>query len=147
MAVIAMSRLFMLHRMASACVAGHRFCVIRAVINPQPYSPEGHDYAHAQRCGTHPYCLDYPVFIFSALVLLQYGMLLVKFLMSHSSFYAWDLAMRTLQGDMMPAGVITMLLMLSILAIGSALATAALYLRNGVISLAGPFGHIAQSLR
>jgi len=86
-------------------------------------------------------------FIFSALVLLQYGMLLVKFLMSHSSFYAWDLAMRTLQGDMMPAGVITMLLMLSILAIGSALATAALYLWNGVISLAGPFGHIAQSLR
>lgn len=64
--------------------------------------------------------------VFSAGVLLQYGTLLVKFLMSHSSFYAWDLAMRMTQGDMMPAGVITALLVLIVLAAGSVLATATL---------------------
>lgn len=29
-------------------------------------------------------------FVFSAYVLLHYGTPLVKFLMTHSSFYAWD---------------------------------------------------------
>lgn len=86
-------------------------------------------------------------FVFSTGVLLQYGTLLVKFLMSHSSFYAWDLAMRTTQGDMMPAGVITALLVLSVLAAGSVLATATLYIWHTVLHLPAAFNRHHYRLR
>ncbi|MFL6615358.1 hypothetical protein SB912_19130 [Pantoea sp. SIMBA_072] len=74
--------------------------------------------------------------VYSACVLLHYGTPLVKLLMTQSSFYAWDLAMRTTQGDMMPAGVITALLVLSVLAAGSLLATASLFIWHAVPELA-----------
>ncbi|MHC3774504.1 hypothetical protein ACYDMD_20085 [Pantoea agglomerans] len=62
-------------------------------------------------------------FVFSAYVLLHYGTPLVKFLMMHSSFYAWDLAMRTA------------LLVLSALAGGSLMATASLFIWHAVPGL------------
>ncbi|AYP25792.1 hypothetical protein [Pantoea agglomerans] len=78
-------------------------------------------------------CLVYPFFRPQRV---YYGTLLVKFLMTQSSFCAWDLAMRTTQGDMMPAGGVTALLVLSVLAAGSLLATASLFIWHAVPELA-----------
>ncbi|WP_397324825.1 hypothetical protein [Pantoea agglomerans] len=54
-------------------------------------------------------------FAWSAVVLWQFGPDIVKNIMSHSHLFARDLAIRTVQGDMMPPGVITLLLVLLVL--------------------------------
>ncbi|MCX2202540.1 hypothetical protein LDO48_23405 [Pantoea agglomerans] len=43
-------------------------------------------------------------FAWSAIVLWQFGPDIVKTIMSHSHLYAWDLATRMVQGDIMPPG-------------------------------------------
>ena len=58
---------------------------------------------------------------------------IARFIMSDSNLFVYDLAMRTLQGDMMPPGVITALLVLSVLAAGSLLATVTLHIWHTVL--------------
>lgn len=60
-------------------------------------------------------------FAWSAVVLWQFGPDIVRTLMTHSQLYTYDLATRTMQGDMMPPGVITALLVLLVLTAGSVL--------------------------
>lgn len=60
-------------------------------------------------------------FAWSAIVLLQFGPDIVKTIMSHSHLFAWDLATRMVQGDMMPPGIITLLLVLLVLTAGCVL--------------------------
>lgn len=60
-------------------------------------------------------------FAWSAIVLWQFGPDIVKTIMSHSHLFAWDLATRMVQGDMMPPGVITLLLVLLVLTAGCVL--------------------------
>ncbi|KAA8669035.1 hypothetical protein [Pantoea dispersa] len=60
-------------------------------------------------------------FAWSALVLWQFGPDIVRTLMTHSQLYAYDLATRTMQGNMMPPGVITALLVLLVLTAGGVL--------------------------
>ncbi|TQC69981.1 hypothetical protein [Pantoea dispersa] len=60
-------------------------------------------------------------FAWSALVLWQFGPDIVKTIMTESNLFAFDLATRTMQGNMMPPGVITALLVLLVLTAGSVL--------------------------
>lgn len=60
-------------------------------------------------------------FAWSALVLWQFGPDIVKTIMTESHLFAFDLATRTMQGDMMPPGIITALLVLLVLTAGGVL--------------------------
>ncbi|WP_243207493.1 MULTISPECIES: hypothetical protein [unclassified Pantoea] len=60
-------------------------------------------------------------FAWSAIVLWQFGPDIVKTIMSHSQLFAWDLTTRMVQGDMMPPGIITLLLVLLVLTAGCVL--------------------------
>ena len=60
-------------------------------------------------------------FAWSAIVLWQSGPDIVKTIMSYSQLFTWDLATRMVQGDMMPPGVITLLLVLLVMTAGCVL--------------------------
>ena len=62
-------------------------------------------------------------FAWSAVVLWQFGPDIVRTLMTHSQLYTYDLATRMMQGDMMPPGVITALLVLLVLTAGGVLSS------------------------
>lgn len=72
-------------------------------------------------------------FAWSALVLWHFGPDIVKTLMAHSQLYPYDLATRMTQGDMMPPGVITALLVLVVLTAGCVLSSLTLACWNLVI--------------
>ncbi|WP_336749835.1 hypothetical protein [Pantoea vagans] len=69
-------------------------------------------------------------FAWSAIVLWQFGPDIVKTIMSHSQLFAWDLATRMVQGDMMPPGVITLLLFLLVMTAGCVLSALTLVCWN-----------------
>ncbi len=61
-------------------------------------------------------------FAWSAYLLWQYGPEIVKVIMSDSHLFAYDLGLRMMQHDLMPPGVITVLLVLIVLSAGGVLA-------------------------
>ncbi|WP_261643064.1 hypothetical protein [Erwinia mallotivora] len=60
-------------------------------------------------------------FTWSACLLWQYGSDIVKVIMSDSHLFAYDLALRMTQNDLMPPGVITALVVLIVLSAGAVL--------------------------
>ncbi|NIF03496.1 hypothetical protein F3J38_26195 [Pantoea sp. Acro-805] len=60
-------------------------------------------------------------FAWSAVVLWQFGPDIVKTIMTESHLFAFDLASRMVQSDMVPPGIITALLVLMVLAAGGVL--------------------------
>ncbi|MGC0796151.1 hypothetical protein WKH63_21615 [Pantoea agglomerans] len=87
-------------------------------------------------------------FAWSAIVLWQFGPDIVKTIMSHSHLFAWDLATRMVQGDMMPPGVITLLLVLLVMTAGCVLSALTLACWNLIIfTCAIPVGASVWLLR
>ncbi|MGE9553661.1 hypothetical protein ACQPT2_21290 [Erwinia amylovora] len=82
-------------------------------------------------------------FTWSACLLWQYGPDIVKVIMSDSHLFAYDLALRTAQHDLMPPGVITALLVLIVLSAGAVLSALTLacwnlfFLACGIPLMAG----------
>lgn len=61
-------------------------------------------------------------FAWSAYLLWQYGPDIVKVIMSESHLFAYDLTLRMTQHDLIPPGIITVLLVLTVAAAGGVLA-------------------------
>ncbi|MGC0946829.1 hypothetical protein WKH55_20520 [Pantoea agglomerans] len=76
-------------------------------------------------------------FAWSAIVLWQFGPDIVKTIMSHSQLFAWDLTTRMVQGDMMPPGIITLLLFLLVLTAGCVMSALTLACWNLAIFTCG----------
>ncbi len=62
-------------------------------------------------------------FAWSAVVLWQFGPDIVKTIMTESHLFAFDLASRMVQNDMVPPGIITALLILLVLTAGGVLSS------------------------
>ncbi|PWK94329.1 hypothetical protein C7431_11166 [Pantoea allii] len=66
----------------------------------------------------------------SAFLLWRYGMQLHQFITSHSNLFTYELAVRTLQSDMMPQGIIPFLMALLTLTAGAVLSVLTLLCWN-----------------
>ncbi|WP_210510685.1 hypothetical protein [Pantoea ananatis] len=73
----------------------------------------------------------FTLFLFwSAFILWRYGMQLHHYIASHSNLFAYELAVRTLQSDMMPQGMIPFLMALLTLTAGAVLSVLTLLCWN-----------------
>lgn len=66
----------------------------------------------------------------SALVLCQYGQPMIQFIMTHSDFFTYDLAMRSTQNGLMSEGMIAFLMALLTLTAGAVLSVLTLLCWN-----------------
>lgn len=69
----------------------------------------------------------------SALVLCQFGQPMIQYIMSHSDFFAYDLAMRSTQNGLTPQGMIPLLMTLMTLTAGAVLSVLTLLSWNLIL--------------
>ncbi|KHE00971.1 hypothetical protein NL54_13110 [Pantoea stewartii] len=73
----------------------------------------------------------------SALVLCQFGQPVIQYIMSHSDFFAYDLAMRSTQNGLTPQGMIPFLMALLTLTAGAVLSVLTLLCWNVLFAVCG----------